>query len=206
LDAQFEFAGGGLFSLQNFGLRPYVQTDLRGEGSIYGVNAAWEPYQTAINLGGRYDVGAPKLLGFLWRFVAEANIFRVDDPGLSAFNSNREYAFLGGTLQARAVLFENLSSVPSFLCGRIYVNGSLSQFWDVAAQGKSFRDLELETGYILSPEVTDSNRFCTAAGATPSASNTSRAKTSLSAIYNNGTNRFTMEKREQYKVQLSFQY
>jgi hypothetical protein len=102
------------------------------------------------------------------------------------------------------VLFENLSSVPSFLCGRIYANGSLAQFWDVAAKGKSLSDLELEVGYILSPAVTESNRFCTAAGA--SASERSSAKTSLSVVYNNGTNRFTMQEREQYKVQLSFQY
>lgn len=206
-DAQFEVYGGGILSLQNFGVRPFYQTDFRGEGSIYGAAFAWEPYQLDLNLGARRDVAEPKVLGVTWRAVAEANVFRVDDPGLSAFGPRREYAFLGGTLQARTILFENYPDVPSFLCGRIYANGSLAQFWNVADRGKSFHDLELEAGYILSPDVTPSNRFCAGDGAADAPRpETGRLKTSVSFVYNNGTNRFTMEKREQYKVQLSIQY
>jgi len=200
-DLQAEFAGGGLFSLQDFGLRPYWQTDFRGEGQIAGVQALWEPYKEQWHLGGRFDVAAPKLVGILWRVIGEFNGIHVDKPGLSDYAAHTNYAWLGGTLQVRAVLFENLATVPEWLCGRIVLNGSTNYFWD-ARSGKTVNDNEARVGYKLAPSP--SSAQCTAAAA--ARSDGPQLQPELSFVYNNGTDKITLEKREKYTISVSLQF
>jgi hypothetical protein len=201
-DAQAEFAAGGLFSLQNVGVKPYYQTDFRGLASITGVSALWEPYKENWNLGGRYDVAAPKLLGILWRVIGEANFVHVETPGLSNFTAKNDYAFVGGTLQLRTILFENMSSVGPLLCGNIYATSSINYFGN-AAGGKPIHDFQAEVGYTLSSQATPSNRLCREA---PVDASTIPGKTSISLAYSNGTDKSTLEKREKYLLQLNYQY
>jgi hypothetical protein len=204
LDTQFEFWRGGIFSTQNVGIRPYYQTDFRGFGDIAGVTALWEPYKLDWHLGGRADIAAPKFIGFYWRAVAEANIFHVGNAGLSNFEPDTTYSWLGGTLQLRSVFFENMPDVPSWLCGRVYGNASYERFWN-ASSSRDVEDFEAELGYILNSAPTPSNRACVASPGEFDPSKY-RGKSSLSFVYNKGTDRSTLEKRDQFKVQLSFQY
>lgn len=199
-DAQFEFWRGGLFSLQDLGIRPYVQTDFRGEGQIAGVQALWEPYKEQWNLGARAasDIRVPKLVGVLWRVIGEFNSIYVDKPGLSDFTAGTAYAWLGGTLQVKAVLFENLTAVPEWLCGRVVVNASTNYFWD-ARSGRSVNDNEASIGYNFAPSV--SNVLCSAGP-----KHGPQLRPAVSFVYNNGTDKSTLEKREQYKVVLSVQF
>jgi hypothetical protein len=198
LDAQFEFWRGGLFSLQDVGIRPYAQTDFRGEGRIAGLQGLWEPYKEQWNLGARFDMRDPKLLGVLWRVIGEADSVYVDRPGLSDFSARTAYAWLGGTLQVRTVLFENMTSVPEWLCGRVFINGSTNYFWD-AHSGKSINDNEASIGYNFAPS--SSNIVCGAG-----AKHGPQLRPSVSFVYNNGTDKSTLEKREQYKVVLGVQF
>jgi hypothetical protein len=198
LDAQFEFWRGGLFSLQDIGIRPYVQTDFRGEGQIAGVQALWEPYKEQWNLGARYDMRFPKLVGVLWRVIGEFDSVYVDKPGLTDFTAHTSYAWVGGTLQVKAVLFENLTTVPEWLCGRVVVNGSTNFFWD-ARSGKSINANEASIGYSFAPSV--SNVLCSTGPR-----HGPQLNPSMSFVYNNGTDKSTLEKREQYKVVLSVQF
>jgi ribosomal protein L29 len=201
LDSQYEFWGGGLFSLQNAGVRPYFQSDFRGIGRIEGAEFLWEPYKENINLGARYDVMAPKLVGFLWRVIGQGDVSHVDKAGLSDYVSGRTYSWLGGTVQTRMIFFENYNLVPDLLCGRIYANGSYKYFWDANSR-QSVNDIEAELGYNLSDKPTPSTIGCR--GST--SGTTSLGKTSISIVYNKGTDRDTLEKREQYKLQLNYQY
>lgn len=189
LDNQFAFQGN-LIPVQNLGFRPYFQTDLRGEGRIYGFSALYEPINVSWNLGSR--IPQPQLVGLLWRILPEVNVFQVDDPGRSNFGLGRRYSFLGGTIQARAVLFEQYEGVPAFLRDRLYVNGSVTQFWDASNRGRPFHDAELEAGYIFAKG--------------PATDGIPAPKGSISVVYNNGVSRMTFVEREQYKVQLALQY
>jgi hypothetical protein len=203
VDLQAEFAGGGLFSLQDVGLRPYWQTDFRGEGRIAGVQAMWEPYQERWNLGGRFDVAAPKLVGFLWRFVGEVDALRVDKAGLSDYAAHTDYAWVGATLKLRAVLFENLPGVPEWLCGRVVLGGSSNYFID-ARSGKSINDNEARVDYDLTPSA--SSKRCVAATAATPESKEPQLQPSVSFVYDNGIDKSTLEKREKYTISLGMKF
>ena len=198
VDAQFEFWRGGLFSTQDISLRPYLQTDFRGEGRIAGLQGLWEPYKEQWHLGARYDMRDPKLVGVLWRVIGEFDSVYVDKPGLSDFTMRTAYAWLGGTVQVRAVLFENLNSVPEWLCGRVFVNGAVNYFWD-ANSGRSITDSEAAIGYSFASS--SSNAQCST-----SPKLGQQLKPTISLVYNNGTQKSTLEKREQYKAVLSVQF
>ena len=202
VDTQYELWGGGLFSLQNVGFRPYFQSDFRGIGRMEGAQFLWEPYKEQVNLGARYDVRRPKLVGFLWRVIGEADVLHVDRAGLSDYITGRTYSWLGATLQTRMVFFENYALVPDWICGRFYANGSYQYFWDASSR-MSVSDIQAEFGYHLSNKPTPSTVGCRSSA--PGASEP-LGKTSVSIVYNKGTDRDTLEKREKYKLQLNYQY
>jgi hypothetical protein len=112
-DAEAYFCDTAVFQQQDLQFLPYAQTDFRGRGSIGGFDALWEPYyiNDGINLGGRLDVLTPKTVGYYFRLMGEANVFRVNDPGLTNFLPHTNYALIGGNAELRAVLFENDPSV-----------------------------------------------------------------------------------------------
>lgn len=194
IDSQLKLPGAGLFDFQLLGLRPYYQTDFRGDGRIYGVSALYEPYNVneKFNLGGRIQNNKPALLAWYWRLMPEFNAIYVEEAGRTNFATDKTYAFAGGTVQFRSVFLENMESVPPLIRDRFYFNASYSQFWNVADNGRPIHDAQLEVGYVLGK----------VANAPPGAS----LITSLSLVYNNGINRLTYDKREQYKVQLNVQY
>lgn len=193
IDLQAAYSGGDYSSLLVAGLRPYFQTDFRGYAQIGGFSLTFEPYRmNELNLGGRATtlVTGPQYVSWYWRILPELNYFHVSDQGQTAFRPNRDYALLGGTVQLRTLLFDGIG--PAWLNGRFYFNGSLTQFWNVAARGKEFHDSQIEFGYIISKgQPID-----------PSIP----LVTSISAVYNNGINRLTFAKRDEYKVQLNIQY
>jgi hypothetical protein len=67
------FCDTPLFQQQEVQIMPYGQTDFRGRAGIVGFDALWEPYYfsddpihpgNGIHLGERFDVGAPKAIGY----------------------------------------------------------------------------------------------------------------------------------------------
>jgi hypothetical protein len=195
-----------LFREQTIDVAPYYQTDFRGRARIDGIDAVWEPYNLDILLGGRNDEQARRLLGFYWRLQGEVDTNRVDNAGLTNFVSATDHAFLGGTLQARMILFQNMPQVGEGLCGRIYLSATGQRFTDVEA-GRSVSNYSAEVGYYLGSGVSPYWRFCVprkdGEAPLPSASATS---SSVSLVYNNGTDKTTMVNQRQYKVQLSIRY
>jgi hypothetical protein len=189
---QFRFGGAGLFDFQVLGVRPYYQTDLRSDANIQGVSVLYEPYKAIpFHLGARAVVpGEPNLFAFYWRVMPEFNFFHVDNPGRTSYLPNRDYAYLGGTIQLRSVLFENMG--PSWLNSRFYLNGSFTQFWDLAAKGKEVHDIEAEAGYIIAKDVPIEGL--------------GRLTTSVSLLYNKGVSRLTNDERDLYRVQLNVRY
>ncbi len=203
LDAQLELYGGGLFTTQNFGFSPYWQTDLRGEGSIGGLQFLWEPYKPSIYLGARHNVGSAKLVGFHWRAVGEADLKFVDEAGLSIYSDNTNYAFLGGTVSAHAVLFENMPEVGTALCGRIHLDASYSYFWEADA-GKAYDDFEAGVSYDLGADSPHS--FACKEKPNPNVAPTTKGVTSISLTYNTGTDKDTLEDRSQYALALRYKF
>ena len=193
VDLQAAYSGGDYSSLLVGGLRPYFQTDFRGYAQIGGFSLTFEPYRmNELNLGGRAAalVTGPQYVSWYWRILPELNYFHVGDQGQTSFRPNRDYAFLGGTVQLRTLLFDGIG--PGWLSSRFYFNGSVTQFWNIAARGKEFHDSQIEFGYLISKgQPIDPNIPLVA---------------SISAVYNNGTNRLTFVKRDEYKVQLNLQY
>jgi hypothetical protein len=178
-DGQFEVSGLGPFDVQDFRFAPYLQTDFRGLGRIAGFDALWEPYNLGLLLGGADHAILNDFVFFYWRLIAEADVKHVENAGLSNLISHRDYAWLGGTLQARMFLFPN--SADQNLAGRIYLSESY-QFFDNAASSQRIEQFVSEIGYNLNPDGSGS----------------------ISLQYTNGTDKATLVNSRQYKVQFNY--
>ncbi len=201
-NGEFEFLGGQPFSLLVASVEPYYQTDFRGYGKIYGLEAYLEPYQPDWRLGTHVVTGAPVLIDPYWRVIAEINPVHVDKTGLSNF-VKRDYDFVGATAQARAVLFENMTSVPTELCGRISLLGSYQYFWDTTRR-EPVHNAHAEIDYDLSGKTTAA-RYCSGS-ATPAPPSASPLQASLALTYDQGVDKSTLVKAQQLGVTLTVQY
>ena len=199
VNAETYFCDTAIFQQQDLQLLPYFQTDFRGMGNITGFDAIWEPYyiNDGINLGGRLDVLTPKAVGYYFRIMGEANVFRVNDAGLTNFLPFTNYALVGGNAEVRAVLFENDPSVGAALCGTVSFIGSTKYLWDAVSQ-KSIYQIGAEVDYRLGGKTAS-----TANCPNPSIGNGS---TSVALSYNNGTDPMTFVKQDVYRASLRFAY
>jgi hypothetical protein len=198
-NAESYFCDTAVFQQQDLQFLPYAQTDFRGRGSIGGFDALWEPYyiNDGINLGGRLDVLTPKPVGYYFRLMGEANVFRVNDAGLTNFRPHTTYALVGGNAEVRAVLFENDPSVGPALCGTISFIGSAKYLWDAVSQ-KPISQFGAEVDYRLGGKSAS-----TANCPNPSIGTGS---TSIALSYNKGTDPMTFVKQDVYKASLRFAY
>ncbi|MGY4480127.1 hypothetical protein [Bradyrhizobium sp. USDA 3364] len=198
-DAEAYFCDTAVFQQQDFQFLPYAQTDFRGKGTIGGFDALWEPYfvNDGINLGGRLDVLSPKTVGYYFRLLGEANVFRVNDAGLTNFLPHTNYALIGGNAELRAVLFENDPSVGAALCGTVSFIGSAKYLWDAVSQ-KPINQFGAEIDYRLGGKSAS-----TANCPNPSIGNGS---TSVALSYNKGTDPMTFVKQDVYRASLKFAY
>jgi hypothetical protein len=198
-NSDFRFCDTAVFQQQEVQFMPYGQTDFRGKASIGGFDALWEPYyyNDSVHLGERFDVGEPKLIGYYFRILGEANVFNVGDPGLTNFLPHTNYALIGGTAEARAVLFENDPSVGAALCGTISTIGTARYLWDAVSR-KPLYLFGAEVDYKLGGKG-GSNANCPTLIASP-------ATTSIALSYNQGTDSMTYVKQNIYKATLKFAY
>jgi hypothetical protein len=199
LNADWRFCDTRPLQQQEFQVMPYGQTDFRGQASIAGFDALWEPYYADkdVHLGERFDVGTPKIVGYYFRILGEANVFDVRDPGRTNFMPHTDYALLGGTAEARAVLFENDPSVGPILCGTISMIGTARYLWDAVSQ-KPIHLLGAEIDYKLGGK-SPSTASCPTLISSP-------ASTSIALTYNQGTDSMTYVKQNVYKATLKFAY
>jgi hypothetical protein len=201
LSADLLFCNSPLFPYQDFQFLPYVQTDFRGKAGMAGFDSIWEPTDINILLGGRSDVYASKpFAGYYVRLYGEANVFDVQNAGLTNFTSRTAYAFLGGTTEVRAVLFENNPNVPDVLCGRISLIGTARYMWDAIAQ-KPTHLYGAEIDYNLFGQ-----NFSTAKCKGGSGTVSNGATGSVALIYNNGTDLATFVNQNVYKATFKLSY
>ena len=203
IDINTAFCDTPIFQKQDFQFLPYGQTDFRGKAGIAGFDALWEPYfiDGLVHLGGRTDVLTPKIVGYYFRVLGEANVFNVSNAGLTNFQSNTAYALLGTTVEARAVLFENNPNVPQPLCGTITLVGTARNLWD-AVSHKAVNYYGAEVSYRLGGK---SASTVNCLGADPLAPN-AVGSSSVSFTYNTGTNPTTFVTQNVYKAGLKFSY
>jgi hypothetical protein len=185
LDAQIEIANGPIFDLQYLTATPYYQTDFRGEAQAYGFSASWQPYQLTWRLGGRY---APfsRPFDFFYQVKLEADGLRVNTPGLTDLTADTDYLWLGGTATLRASLFNGL-----FGWDRLVWVTSCTYFDDANSSQTSNQNSNA-TVHLFTTNL--------------SYNLTEDGLTSISVEYQNGTDRDTLEKLNQYLVTLNVKY
>jgi hypothetical protein len=177
-DIQIEAAQTGLFDLQSFSISPYLQTDFRGIARVQGLDLAWEPVQHLILLG----QGRPlnDYIGGFWQLRAEADLYRVEERGLTNLTPGR-HAWMGGTARANIYLFPIASEHvwPSWLLNRISLVGTAQFFRDVET-GKNIRYYSAALQYQLSSSI------------------------NVSFEYDRGTTKETLVDVNQYLIKLNY--
>ncbi|MBN9551397.1 MAG: hypothetical protein J0H31_21650, partial [Alphaproteobacteria bacterium] len=211
INGEFQFLSGGstvpLFTEATLSLSPYFQTDFRGRGRLYGADGLLELYSPTLHLGSAVNDGRPHVFGFsYWRLIAEANPLHVEDAGQSNFVAGKDYTYVGATIQARTVLFANMTSVPHALCGRISLLGSYQYFWDLSNQTE-IHNLHAEADYDLSGKSTPA-RLCDslASGGDITSSGGQSLGASLAFTYDDGIDKATLEKSRKFGANLTIQY
>jgi hypothetical protein len=198
IDNQFELAGGGPFTIQTLRFTPYGQTDFRGKAGIGGFSGTYEPYLPRAHWGLNPDFG-PQWIGLYFRTVAEANVFRVANAGLTNYASNTTYSFLGGTAELNATLFQNMPEMGA-LCGRIHLNAQYQYYWN-ASNNTDIKNFHSQASVDLGGKP---SRFCSVDGAPPAP--VDPEKISVAVTYDDGTDKTTLLKSKKYQVQLTLQY
>jgi hypothetical protein len=122
---------------------------------------------------------------------------------LSVYADNSNYAFLGGTVSAHAVLFENMPEVGTALCGRIHLDASYAYFWEADA-GKAYDDFEASVSYDLGADSPHS--FACKEKPNPTVAPTRTGVPSISLTYNTGTDKDTFEERSEYALALRYKF
>jgi hypothetical protein len=161
---------------QLFTVSPYYQTDFRGIAQAYGFSASWEPFNYTWRLGGSYRWFSP-LIDFFYQLKAEAVGLRVNDAGLTDLTSDTDYFWLGGTARL------NVFILPELLHDRLTWIGTYKGYFDERAN-RSIRLYTAELAYNITED----------------------GLTSISVEYQNGTERDTLEKLNQYLVTLNVKY
>jgi hypothetical protein len=175
-DSRATVFSGPLFNYQIFTLSPYYQTDFRGEASVYGASASWEPYQLAWRLGGNVNLATP-WLDYYWQLKAEVDSLHVNKAGLTNFTNGTDYAFWGGT--AKLLLFP----FPDQLQRRVIAIAEYSYYWESQAQ----QDVRLFVG-TLAYNITEDG------------------STSISGQYKKGTEKQTLKQLDQYLLSFNYKY
>jgi hypothetical protein len=183
MDAQIEFANGPIFDLQALTATPYYLTDFRGEAQGYGFSATWQPYQLDWFLGGSYHQFS-SAFDFFYLLKAEADGLRVDNSGLTGLAANTDYLWLGGTARLNAF------PLPNPFNYRLTWITSYAYYADVNSNNS----------------LNNSNRNVHLLTTSLNYNFTETGKTSISVEYQNGTNRDTLEKLNQYLVTLNVKY
>jgi len=183
LDAQIEIAQGPIFPLQALTATPYYLTDFRGEAEAYGFSASWQPFNLDLRLGGNYRRFS-RAFDFYYQLKMEADGLRVNNPGLTSLTADTDYVWLGGTATLRASLLNGLLGWDRLLWVTSY-----AYFDDVNANHNSRQNLR-RTIHLFTTNL--AYNFT--------------EKTSISLEYENGTDRNTLEKLDQYLVTLNVKY
>jgi hypothetical protein len=180
-NVEFTIFGGGVFNYQAFIFAPYAQMDFRGVARAGGISAAWEPYQIAIRLGGSPTLFS-EYLDWYWQLRAEADIKRVERVGYTNLQIG-SYGWIGGTARLNVFLFPTWANAPDFLRNRLHATGTFQAYWDVYSQAR-ISSYSAELAYNLTED----------------------GSASVSAGYERGTVKDTLEWVNQYVVKLNYKY
>ncbi|ESX08532.1 hypothetical protein X768_22575 [Mesorhizobium sp. LSJC265A00] len=199
LDAFFAFQGIGGLDAYNLGITPYYQTDFRGGGRIYGVTAVAEPFVHSLYLGGR-NIEFDAVLSPYWRIIPEVDLVRIDDAGLTNFASKTTYGLVGTTIQANAILFENNTSVPDWLCGRVGLQASYQYLWSIS-RADPISNFHAEVDYNLGAND-EHSQSCKGGEATIRPG----SKTTLALTYDDGIDKVLFSRNRKLGMTLGLQF
>jgi hypothetical protein len=146
---------------------------------------SWQPYNLDWRLGGNY-FRFSRPFDFFFQVKLEADGLRVNNPGLTSLTADTDYLWIGGTATLRASLFNGLLGWD-----RLTWVTSYTYFDDT----NSSRDSSKNSSQNIHLFTTNLAYNFTESG-----------KTSISVEYQNGTNRDTLEKLNQYLVTLNVKY
>jgi hypothetical protein len=160
---------------------PYYQTDFRGEAQAYSFSASWQPYNLDWRLGGNY-FRFSRPFEFFYQVKLEADGLRVNNPGLTSLTADTDYLWIGGTATLRASLFnwDRLTWVTSYT------------YFDDTNSSRNSSKNSSQNIHLFTTNL--AYNF------------TETGKTSISLEYQNGTNRDTLERLNQYLVTLNVKY
>ena len=175
VDAQYAWIGGAPFDAHYVTLSPYYQTDFLDQARVYGFTASWQPLWADLHLGGALGTGNPYLYWF-WQFAAEADLRRVDVPGMTQLHRGQS-AWIGST--ARLHLF----LLPSVFNHRLHADGTFKEYWDASSSVSIYEYIA-----ALAYNLTDDGNA------------------SISIEYSRGTDKDTLNSLNQYVVKLNAKY
>jgi hypothetical protein len=171
----------------SLGAAPYYQTDWAGNGEIYGFRAQIRPTNQEWNLDSRKDDGKPQFATHVISLVGEADFVHVMDAGFTNYQSDTDYAWLGGSAQLRMTFLHNMEELPSWLSDRFYAIGSAQIFRDIYS-GAMTRQYQAEFGYKLQGD----------------SQNSQTAQTTIAVTYTHGEDHSLIQKVDQAKLSLTF--
>lgn len=174
-DAQVELANMPIFALNVLTASTYYQTDFRGHASAYGLSGSWEPYEPPLRLGGNPGIPLSPWFDYFWQAKAEVYALRVNSAGLTNLTAGTDYLWLGGTARLNTFLLDNL--LPS---GLSFV-ASYQWYWNE----RGHQTINLTTAglsYNITPD----------------------GSTAIGLEYQYGTDRDTLDRRNQYMLTLSY--
>ncbi|MER8549372.1 hypothetical protein NKH41_27530 [Mesorhizobium sp. M1169] len=181
IEAQAELFNPRPFNSMYFSLSPYYQTDFRGDGNAYGIEASWTPYWLEARLGGNVRRLSP-YLDWYWQFAAEADYLNVQSPGRTDLE-DKDYAWLGFTTKLHVFPLAGSEIGPEFLQDRFHLTGTAKYHWD-AISGEVAALYSAEAAYNLDES----------------------GATSLSLLYENGKRKETLEEVDQMQLRLNYKY
>jgi hypothetical protein len=145
-------------------------------------------------LGVNPDMGA-QYVGYYFRTVGEADVFRVDNPGLTDFLPRTTYSFVGGAAEVNATLFQNMSEMEPCAQGFTWTRNTSTS--------------------ATSPTTWTSATFTAMCGSMSGGSPLGSACCpgqsrhwimSISLTYDRGTDKTTLVDAREYQLQLTLKY
>jgi hypothetical protein len=194
-----------LFDMNYFGVAPFYQTDFYGHAQAEGATVSWTPSNHDIFVMGAPDDFKPTLVDGFLEIRAEATYLNVGQPGHTLLHQG-SYEWLGAAVRSYIFFFPtrggvDWSSVP-YLADKLSFVGTYQNYWDAnshATAGMFSAALQYKLG-----KCDSSAQQPIEPGKKPL--NCYYGAPSVSAQFDWGTDRDTLQHTKKITVKLSYAY
>ena len=195
-DAQFQLITPSILDTLYLSLTPFYQTDFRGQANIWGGTFTLEPVINDWNLGYLKPQFFSDYFDAWWQLRAEADFTKVDKIGMTKWVQGN-HVLVGGIVRANIGFFNSHSHIRwSDFIGENLAN-SLKDRLSLFTTGQIFNDLSSSMSSFYF--ITSSLQYKLSP---PSAGGSS----SISFEYDNGTDKDTLVRTNQYLLKLTYSY